>query len=465
MVDTPQNPIETPAPPEGAAPHDHEHDHAHGHEHDHPHEDAPALNPECTRQVQVEVSAEEVGSVYQSTIKRYRKIARIPGFRAGKVPESVVRTKFAAELRQDVLEALLPAHLRKALDAQGLQPVSQPQVTDLQLVEGESLRFRAVFEVMPALDVTGHQEVKVERPDVTLTEEEFQAEMARLRDAHATMETVAEERPLADGDFAVIRYHGQVQGATEDAPKQPIEGEDATIEVNGANTLEAFTAALRGATVGQQLQVEAVYPEGSHDARLAGKSVAYDVEVKAIQKKVLPELDDDFAKQMGEYETLAAFEEKLREQMASEKRRRLEGATKDKLIAALVERFPFPVPESLVQQQVDARLDRGLRALAAQGMTPDMLRQLDFPRLRAAQRDAALAEVKGALLLDHIAGLEHVELTDDEVETQLQLLSYQMREPLESLRKRLTEDGGLARIREQILRDKTVHLLYERMPA
>lgn len=461
MVDTPQNPIETPAPPEGAAPHDHDHEHEHGHTH----EDAPALNPECTRQVQVEVPAEEVGSVYQSTVKRYRKMARIPGFRAGKVPESVVRTKFAAELRQDVLEALLPTHLRKALDTQGLQPVSQPQVTELHLVEGEPLRFRAVFEVLPALDVTGHQEIKVERPDVTLTEEEFQAEMARLRDAHATMETVAEERPLADGDFAVIRFHGQVQGATDDAPGQPIEGEDASIEVGGANTLDAFTAALRGATVGQQLQVEAVYPAEFNDARLAGKSVAYDVEVKAIQKKVLPELDDDFAKQMGEYETLAVFEEKLRGQLANEKRRRLEGATKDKLIAALVERFPFPVPESLVQQQVDARLDRGLRALAAQGMTPDMLRQLDFARLRAAQRDAALAEVKGALLLDRIAEMEHVELTDDEVETQLQLLSYQMREPLESLRKRLTEDGGLARIREQILRDKTVHRLYERMPA
>ncbi|MHB8302397.1 MAG: trigger factor, partial [Acidobacteriaceae bacterium] len=130
-----------------------------------------------------------------------------------------------------------------------------------------------------------------------------------------------------------------------------------------------------------------------------------------------------------------------------------------------VERFQFPVPESLLQQQIDARLDRGLRALAAQGMSTEQMRQLDFPRLREAQREFALNEVKGSLILDRIAATENVEVADEELEAQLQLLAYQTREPLETLRKRLTDEGGLTRIREQLRREKTVNQLFERLAA
>ena len=146
------------------------------------------------------------------------------------------------------------------------------------------------------------------------------------------------------------------------------------------------------------------------EKRLAGKTVAYDVEVKGIRKKILPELDDAFAKQMGEYETIDQFKEKLREHMANDKRRRLESEAKDKLVGSFVERYQFPVPESLLQQQIDARLDRGLRALAAQGMTTEQMRNLDFTRLRTAQRESAMNELRGSLILDRIAQLRTLKL-------------------------------------------------------
>ena len=465
---------ETPSPAQaGAEPshdashagHDHTgHDHA-GHDHaGHTHA-APALNPECTRTIQVEVAAEEVSAEFAAVLKRYRKLARIPGFRAGKVPEPVLRRKFADSLRQDVLEALLPKQLRAALDAQGLRPVCQPQVNSLHLVEGEPLRCTAVFEVLPNIDVTGYAEVKVEVPSVALTDEEVREEIARIQDSHATMETLTEDRALADGDFAVIRFHGQVQGEATDAPARPIEGEDATVEIGGKNTVEAFTLALRGAKVGQQMQFDVTYPAEFSEPRLAGKTVSYDIEVKSLQKKNLPALDDELAKQLGEFDSFAAFEEQLRERLAGQKRRHMEGEAKDKLLEALAARFTFPVPESLVQQQVDVRLDRGLRALAAQGMTTEQMRALDFDRLRTAQRDSALQEVQGLLILDRIAALESVALTDEEVEQQLLMLSYQSREPIDALRKRLTEDGGLNRIREQLRREKTIDLLFARLTA
>ena len=437
----------------------HTHDHA-GHNHDH----GPTLNPECTRQVEVEVPADEVGRAFAAVVKRYRRAAQIPGFRAGKVPESVIRRKFAEGIRQDVLEEILPAQFRAAIEKQGVQPVSQPQVTSLHLADGEPMRFQATFEVLPTIDIDGYNDTKFQRPDVTLTDAEFEAELNHIRESHAIMEPVEEDRPLVDGDFAQIRFSGLIQ-AGEEGEAKPIDGDDATVEVGGANTVEAFTSALRGARVGQQMQFEATYPEGFSENRLSGKTVAYDVEVKGIRKKILPAMDDAFAKQLGEYETFDVLKEKLREHMANDKRRRLESEAKDRMVSAFAERFQFPVPESLLQQQIDARLDRGLRALAAQGMSTEQMRRLDFTRLRAAQRESALNEVKVSLILDRIAETENVEVTDEEFETQLQLLSYQAREPLESLRKRLTDDGGLARIREQLRREKTVDRLFDRFAA
>ena len=205
------------------------------------------------------------------------------------------------------------------------------------------------------------------------------------------------------------------------------------------------------------------YPEDFGEKRLAGKSVAYDVEVKSIKKKVQPELNDEFAKELGDYEGIEDFKNKLREHLASDKERRMQAETREKLIDALVAHYQFPVPESLVQNQIDARLDRGLRALAAQGMRTEDMRKLDFARLREAQHPAAAAEVKASLILDRIAAAENVEVTDEDLERELQIVSLQTREPLETLRTRLTNEGALSRIREQLRREKTGSILYERL--
>jgi trigger factor len=464
----------TPVGEPEAAPHeDHSgHDHAnHGHaDHDHSghhHHPAPALNPDCTREVLIEVPAEEVAKRFRKVTKHYQKMARIPGFRAGKVPDSLIRARFAEQIRQDVVEEILPNHFRAAIEQQALKPVSQPQVTDLQLADGKPLRFKAIFEILPDFSIDGYQSVTVPKPETALTDAEFQAELSRVLDSHATMEPVLEDRAIADGDFAEIDFRGEASPSIGEAPASfeadPIQGTGVLVEVGGPNTLPAFNDALVGAKPGQELKFEMTYPEDFGERRLAGKTVAYQIEVKSIKTKVLPELDDDFAKELGDFETIDAFKATLREQSGAEKRRQLENAAKDALVRALVERFQFVVPESLVQQQIDARLDRGLRALASQGMTPEDMRKLDFDRLRAAQREAALDEVKGSILLDRIAEAEQIEVADKEVEDQVQLIAYQARESFDAVRARLTEDGGLARIREQIRRDKTRSALYERI--
>lgn len=443
--------------------HTHEgHDHP-GHEH---HEHAkPTLNPAVTREVEVEAPAEEVTKTFRSVLKRYQKLARIPGFRPGKVPEAVLRNRFAGAIREEVVEAVLPQHFREAMAKQNLHPVSQPQVTDLQLEEGKPLHFKAIFEVLPEVTIDGYQDVKVDKPDTSLTEAEFDAELDRIRDSRSTMEPVEEERGLADGDWAQISFKGALQDETAEgeAAEHPIEGSDVSVEVGGKDTVPAFSDALRSARPGQELKFEATYPADFGQKRLAGKTVAYDVEVKGIRKKVQPVLDDQFAKELGDYESVEDFKQKLREHLASDKQHRLLADTRNRLMDALIARFDFPVPESLVQNQIDTRLERGLRALAAQGMRTEDMRKLDFEHLREAQRESAVNEVKGTILLDRIGDAEKVEVADEEVERELQVISLQTREPLETLRERLTREGNLARIREQLRREKTGNLLVERL--
>ena len=289
--------------------HDHDHD---GQGHEHAHQQGPVLNPDCTRELVLDIPAEEVTKAYKTVVGNYRKYAKIPGFRAGKVPETVIKRRFATEIRKDVIDGLLPERFNKAVSELGVRPVGQPQVTELTVEDGAPLHVKAVFEFIPAFSIDGYKDVTVPKPPVEITEEEFKAELAQLRESRATVEPVEEDRPLQDGDWAQISYKGQIDG--DDAP---IAGEDTLVEIGGKDTVEAFTSALKGAKPGQELKAEVIYPADYGDPKLAGKTVAYDVEVKAIKKRTMPELDDDFAKELGAYESFADLEERVREHLAS----------------------------------------------------------------------------------------------------------------------------------------------------
>ena len=449
-------PSGTPEEAHGHEGHDHEHDHNHEHQH------GPVLNPEVTREVVIDAPAEEVAKAFRTVTRNYQRYAKLPGFRPGKVPESVVKRKFANEIRKDVIEGLLPERFAGAVKELGLRVVGQPQVTELTIEDGQPMHLKAVFEYMPDVSIDGYEQVVVPKPSVEVTDDEFKHEMDQLRESRGTIEPVEEDRPLVDGDWAQISYSGTI---ADDPEAAPIAGEDSLVEVGGKETVDAFTQVLRGAKAGQELKAEVIYPADYPEPKLQGKTVAYDLTVKAIKKRVLPEVNDDFAKEMGNYESLEQLENAVREHLANRKRRSVEGETKDRLFAALVEKFQFPVPESMVQDQVEARLERGLRALAAQGMSTEQMRKLDFGRLRTAQRDSAVAEVRAQILLDRIAEKEGVTVSDDELDREIQLAALQSREPYDALRQRLTDDGGLARIREQLKREKTGSLLYERLPA
>ena len=407
------------------------------------------------REIEIEIPAAEVSRETETLIQKYQKVARLPGFRRGHVPASIIRQRFAGDIKNDVVDALVPRYFRKQADKLGLIPVSQPRVTDLYLREGEPLRFKASFEVMPEIRAEGYKQLRADKPTISVTDEEVEQSLNDLREQHA-MFTSVEGRPLTDGDFAQVSLNGK----PKDGEGNPVHMDDILVEIAGKNTMPEFTENLRGAAAGDERSLDVTYPEDSSDKRLAGKTFTYTVKVQSIKQKSLPELNDQFAKELGEFTGLDEVRKRLREGMEAERKHAAEREAKDKLVAELVKRNEFEVPEALVERQIDIRLERGLRALAAQGMKPEDIKKMDFNRLRAGQREQALQEVKASLLLDKIAEEENIEVSDAEIDQGVEALAKQSKQTPEAIRARLTRDGALDRIRNRIRNEKTLDFLY-----
>ena len=422
---------------------------------------SPTETKESTkREIQIEIPAEEVGRQTESLIQKYQKLARIPGFRRGHVPASIIRQRFSEEIKTDVVETLVPRYFRREAERLGMHPVSQPRVTDLHLHDGEPLRFKAAFEVLPEINVEGYKELRADKPEIAVAEADVEQAIQDLRERHAKFDAV-EGRALADGDFAQVSLDGTPKtGQEESGEAQPVHMDEVLVEIAGKNTMPEFTEHLRGAGVGDERTFDVHYPEDAQDKRLAGKTFSYTVKVHAIKQKTLPELNDEFAKQFGEIGNVDEFRRKVREQMEAERKHEAERLAKDKLVDDLIKRNDFEVPEALVEQQIDVRLERGLRALAAQGLTTEQMKKMDLPRLRAGQREQAVHDVKASLLLEKVADLENLRVSDEELDGEVESLARQTKQTAEAVRARLTPDGGLDRIRNRIRSEKTLDYLY-----
>ena len=424
------------------------------------------------REIQVEVPVAEVNRQTDTLIQKYQKVARIPGFRRGHVPASIIRQRFSEEIKTDMVEALVPRFFRQEAERLSLHPVSQPRVTDLHLHDGEPLRFKAAFEVLPEIKLEGYKELRADRPEIAVSEADVEQALSDLRERHASFNPI-EGRALADGDFAQVSLDGnpkaetssaqkseQKSGAAKSSEGQPVHMDEVLVEIAGKNTMPEFTEHLRGASAGDEKTFDVNYPQDTQDKRLAGKTFSYTVKVQSIKQKSLPELNDEFAKQLGEFQTVDDLRKAVREQMESERKHEAEHAAKEKLVGELIQRNDFEVPDSLIEQQIDIRIERGLRALAAQGLTSEQMKKLDLSRLRGAQREQAIHDVKAALLLERVAEEENIQVGEEEFDRELESLARQSKQTSEAVRARLTRDGGLDRIRTRIRNEKTLEFLY-----
>jgi trigger factor len=293
--------------------------------------------------------------------------------------------------------------------------------------------------------------------------------LADLRERHASFNPV-EGRALADGDFAQVSLDGNPKAAQKSGEGkigegksgegQPVHMDEVLVEIAGNSTMPEFTEHLRGTSAGDERTFDVSYPEDAQDKRLAGKTFSYAVKVQAIKQKSLPELNDEFAKQLGEFQTVDDVRKAIREQIEFERKHQAEREAKDKLVGELIQRNDFEVPDSLIEQQIDIRLEQGLRALAARGLTAEQMKKMDLSRLRAGQREQAIHDVKAALLLERVAEEENVQVGDEELDRELESLARQSKQTSEAVRARLTRDGGLDRIRTRLRNEKILEFLY-----
>ncbi|MCU1269482.1 MAG: trigger factor [Acidobacteriaceae bacterium] len=413
--------------------------------------------PSTKREIEVEIPQEEVSRETEVLIQKYQKLARIPGFRRGHVPASIIRQRFSQDIQNDVIDALVPKYFRKETERLGVVPISQPRVTELQSPEGKPLHFKASFEVMPEIKVEGYKELRADHPEISVSNEEVEESLKSLQEQKATFSPI-EGRAIAEGDYAQVSLDGTPK--KEEEGTKPVHMDDVLVEIGGKATMPEFTENLRGASAGEERTFDVLYPEDFSDERLRGKTFSYKVKVNAIKQKSLPELNDDFAKEIGEFSTLEEVRQRIREGMENERRQTAEREAKDKLLTELIRRNEFEIPEALVEHQIDIRLERGLRALAAQGMSSEHMKKMDLARLRAGQRDQAVQEVKAALLLEKIAEEEKIEVGDEEISHEIEALATQTNQAPDAIRARLTRDGALDRIRNRIRNEKALDLLY-----
>jgi trigger factor len=415
-------------------------------------------NP-CEREVSVEVPAEEVSRAWKSTLARFQKHARVPGFRNGKVPATIIRSKFADEIKSEIVEHLLPSAFREETKKQNLVPIGQPRVVELELEEEKPLRFKAIFEVLPPFDVTGYKEIKIKRQTVEVNDEEVQKMITNLLDQNSTYINVDEDRGIADGDYASVAF----KSTSLEEGAEPVEMNDVLVDIGGANTLPEFSTNLRGAKAGEFKSFDVTYAEDFGDKRLAGKTLHYDVEVKGIKTKSVPELSDEWVKELGQenLNTLEDLRTRIRESIEHEKKHQAEHKEREEVLQQLTEKFPIDVPTHLVENSIDQRLERGLRSLVSHGLRAEDLKRMDLSKLRDGQREGAMRDVRANVLLEKIADLEDIQITDEDVDKQVSEAAQQSHQNPLTLRKQLEENNGLAGLRQQMRCDRALDLLYK----
>ena len=409
----------------------------------------------CKHELEITVPEDEIARETERVVSDLQKKVRLPGFRPGKAPASIIRSRFGGEVRQDVLEHLVPRHFQKKVQEEELNVVGVPNIKDVHFHEGEPMRFKAEFEVAPVIELKDHRGVNVHYHEPEVTPEDIDKRLEEIRDRKAQFVNI-DPRPAADGDYAVISLDSL--GGVDPAIHQ----DEMTLLVGDPDKLPEFTEALRGLSPGEEKEFDIKYPDDYAQQELAGKSVSFRATLKTLQRKELPELNDEFAKDLGDYQTLDQVREAIRVAMARERELAAQGLAKEELIDKLIESHDFPVPEAYVERQIEAEAeDQFRRAMGKEIDIKKLKESVDWERLSAGLRAKAVHDVKASLLIDRVAEVENLFATQDEVDKEVQRFARQTREPVAAARKKLEKSGAIARIANRIRNEKAINLLFE----
>jgi len=409
----------------------------------------------CKREIFIEIPTDVLAKETASVVTQFQRVARIPGFRKGRVPASLVQRHFKSDIRSELVQTLLPRFFESAVKESRFTVVGQPRFEELKFEEGQPLTCKASFEVAPEFQLGEYKGLEVEGESAQVTDEDVDKALEELRQSAATYEDV-QGRAAQDDDYVMVTYQGR---DTKEPESAPIESRNAVVHLGGKGTVAAFTENLRGTSPGEKREFEVTYPEDYPQKSLAGKILRYAVTVESIKRKVPPPLDDEMAKSVSEAGTLADLRSKVREGMEKSKARQAEHKVQAKLLAGLIERHEFPVPEILIEAQLDRKMESFISQLLAQRIDPRTT-QIDWRKIREEARPDAEKDVRGSMILERIADAEKLEVSEEEVDELIRETAEERREPAAALKTRLTREGGLDRIKSTRRNHKALELIY-----
>lgn len=430
---------------------------------------------ETRKDLRVEVPSEVVDAHIAQVADDYARRARIPGFRPGKAPTRVIKQRFKAEILHDVLQDLVPRMLNEAMQQKGLEAVNTPDVSAVSVDEGQPLTFTASFDTVPAFDPGDFASISLKKASGAVDDAGVEAALQRLRERAAKVESV-EGRGVIDGDTVVVdldRY------TWEDGGK-PVEGQDerpapeadgvgvakdshsnVEIEVGGKANPPGFDEQLLGMEVGTSRTFPVRYPSDYAIGELAGTTVSYSVTLKGLKRRVLPALDDEFAKDMGEFENLEALKARVRADLEHEAMHAAEREVRGELMKQLATRVPFELPASLVEREMERRMEEFAHRLMDQGIDPRQA-GVDWNAFQESQRGVAKEAVAAALVLDEVARRENLVVTDEEADREIGRYAERTGRTAAAVRAALEKEGGLSRVYSGLRREKSIDYVMAR---
>jgi trigger factor len=407
----------------------------------------------CKRRLAIEAPIDVVQQEWERAYGRVQKRASLPGFRRGHVPRSLVKLHFADDVRREVAEHLIPDVYRRALSEARIDPVNEPDLQDLTLEEGAPLSFTAVVEVKPAIALGDYRGLEVQHAPAPVTDADVAETLERMREQHAQFNSV--DRPAATGDLVVVDYTLTPDG------HEPTRAEGYHFLVGGGTVLPEIDAGVVGMRAGEEREIAVRFADDHRMESLRGKGGTATVKVTEVKEKVLPALDDDLARALGQFETLDALRAEVRSQLAArrelEQRRELE----DKVVEAALGRHEFTVPDAMVMRQIAHQVEHARERLRRQGVDPDGV-QWDYQKLLGELRPGAERSVRRALLLEAIGDKEEITVADAEVDAEVEKIATASQRPTPAVRRMMEKSGDLDSLRHGLRERKILDFLISR---
>jgi len=413
-----------------------------------------ALIEGCQHELEFTIPAHEVEKESERIAQGYTQKVRLPGFRPGKAPMGIVRQKFAAEIRQETLESLIPKVLQERFQADKIPVVGRPDILELKFLEGTDVSFKARFEVMPEFELGDYRNVEVIYNEPVVEDEELDKRIGEIREDKAQFVN-EEPRPAKLGDFAVVNLE-----STSGVEGEPVSTKDLQLEIGAASTMPEFTAGITGLEPGASTDVTVDYPADYTHEKLAGRKVSFHIQLNQLRRKELPELNDDFAKDLGDFQTFDELRNAVRTQLLRGKEGSAQEGSKRLLLDTLVDAHPFPVPNAWIDRQIEIDVENYLRMVQENGGDPRQM-NLDWEKIREARKETAARQVRASVLMDRIAKAESIDATQEDLDREIQRVARERREPPIAVRQRWEKDGAMANVASQIRDWKTRNFLFD----